>query len=143
MNRLLLSLGVVLAVFGCSERRSEATALPLYVEGREPVVSDYSKAEVDAIKDALSRITFPAAQHTVVRLMRRPVESTPYAFFDAFGSSQLKGKAGGNIVDYWLNPHFVLRVATGYYSDGESHYSMDEWAVVLHRSAVADYKREL
>ncbi len=43
------------------------------------------------------------------------------------------------IVEYWLNRGQVLRVATAYYAKDDTHYSMEEWAVVLTAAERDDY----
>ena len=58
-------------------------------------------------------------------------------------SLDAKGRAGGQIVDYWIDQEHVLRVASRYYFRDERHFTMVEWSKVLKVSERDAYTRSL
>lgn len=105
-------------------------------------VGDYSRSEVEALRVAINKLIFPVPEHTIAKMLPRPVEAFPFRFVDGFvtGSS---GIAGGNEVEYWLNDQYVLKVATAYHTEGEKHFSLEEWAVILTRDERDRYTRRI
>ena len=112
-------------------------------DGQEPKFGSYSRAEVDVLRASLDKLTFPVPEHTVARMLPHPVKSLPMRFVDYAHDQENKGRMGGNVVEYWLNRESALQVATAYYSVGESHWSREEWAVVLSREERKSFSRPI
>lgn len=108
----------------------------------EPKFGDYSRAEVEALRTSIAKLTFPVPEHTIVNMLPRPVDPFPVEFVDGFGSGP-SGIDGGNAVEYWLNDRFVLKVATVYHTEGDKHFSLEEWAVILTRGERDHYTRRI
>lgn len=100
-------------------------------------------AEVKSVRLKLAKLSFPVPEHTVEQLLPRPLTAITIGTLDGFALTEKKVRIGGIMVEYWLNRKYVLRVATAYYSEGDSHYSMEEWAVVLSRSQRQNYNRPI
>lgn len=122
---ILLFCGLMLA--GCSHQE------PIFgVGGQAPQFGDYSRSEIEALRISISKLSFPVPEHTVARMLPKPVEPLPITFVDWIPDQEKKGRVGGNIVEYWLNRRQVLRVATAYYyKEGETPYSLEEWAEII------------
>jgi len=125
--RIASIIGVAAFVLiGCAHRE------PIIgVGGQAPRFGDYTASEVKALRIELSKLSFPVPEHTIAKMLPRPVEPLPISFSDWWPDREKKGRVGGNIVEYWLNRQHVLRVATAYYGDSETNFSLEEWAEIL------------
>lgn len=133
---IILLLGQ-LTVAGCAQKEP-----PTGIGNQPAKIGDYSRAEVEALRGSISKLTFPVPEHTLEKMLPRHIEPLPIEFADAF-YSRTDGISGGNVVEYWLNDRYVLKVATVYHSEGEKHFSLEEWAVILTRDERDSYKRPI
>ena len=136
MRKILIIFLTILTVSGCAKKE-----VPFGVGGQKAKFGDYNRSEVEALRASISKLTFPVPEHTVAKMLPRPVEPLAVEFADGFSSGD--GVAGGNAVEYWLNDRNVLKVATGYHTKGESHFSLEEWAVILTREERDHYTRRI
>jgi hypothetical protein len=116
---------------------SEITTLetqPVGIGGVRPEVANYSAQEVDSLRLTLGKVGFQAPEGTVAKLLTRAVKRLWVDTVDSKVNRESKGRVGGNVVEYWLNDDRVLRVATAYYSVGNKHFNLEEWAVILGKS---------
>jgi len=116
---------------------------PTDVGGPSAEFGDYSSIEIKSLRAALAKIQFPAPEGSVGRLLVRTPRRRPVEYWDWLEDTEKKGRIGGNIVEYWLNAHSVLKVATAYYSNGENLVSKEEWAVVLSRAEWETFSRPI
>jgi hypothetical protein len=135
---------ILLALFasvGCVPKHADAP--PIGVTGPVTDFGDYTKSEVELVSAALAKLRFPVAPGTMARLLPCPLPAVPVEFSDWWPDREGKGRMGGNIVEYWLNREFVLRVASAYYDRGEDKFTMEEWAVMLRREERDRYRRAI
>jgi hypothetical protein len=104
---------------------------------------DYTNAEVERVRAAIGKLSFPVVEGTIARQLPRPLRAKPIEFTDYWQDREKKGRMGGNIVEYWLNERFALQVASAYYARGEEHFTMEEWAVILRREERDNYRRAI
>jgi hypothetical protein len=128
---------------GCAGGHQDSAREPVGIGGRTPKYGDYGKQEVEALRAAIAQVAYPAKDGTVARLLPRPVEPMPIEFLDWMADEEKKGRIGGNIVEYWLNRDYVLKVATAYYTEGDDHPSREEWAVILTRKEWQTFERPI
>ncbi len=126
----------VFAVTGCAKKE-----VPFGVGGQKAKFGDYSRSEVEALRTSLAKLTFPVPEHTVAKMLPRHVEPLAVEFVDGFAPGD--GISGGMAVEYWLNDRYVLKVATAYHTKGDSHFSLEEWAVILTREERDHYTRRI
>jgi len=139
--KTLLSLLLVALAAGCT---SQAPEDPPMAMGRAITeFGDFTPSEVATIRSGVLKLTFPAPAGSVVRLLPRSLPEVSVSFSDYAPDQEKKGRMGGNVVEYWLNREFVLRVASAYYARGEEHFTMEEWAVVLSRKERESFSRAI
>jgi hypothetical protein len=136
--RITVILCLALTLAGCSHQEPV-----IGVGGQLPKFGDYSRSEVEALRVAIAKLTFPVAEHTLVKMLPKQIEPLPVSFVDWVPDREKKGRVGGMMVEYWLNRGQVLRVATAYYAKDDTHYSMEEWAVILTAAERDDYDRRI
>jgi hypothetical protein len=116
---------------------------PTGLGGREPVYGSFSDEKVAVLKAALARVTFPAKEGTIGRLLPGTLKPLWVRIVDWKADPGNKGRVGGNVVEYWLNHDQVLEVATAYYSVDGKHFSLEEWCVMLSRAERDNFSREI
>ena len=136
MRTILITFLAVFAVAGCAQKE-----VPFGVGSQKAKFGDYSRSEVEALRASLSKLTFPVPEHTVAKMLPRPVEPLAVEFVDGFSPGD--GISGGMAVEYWLSDRYVLKVATAYHTKGEDHFSLEEWAVILTRNERDHYSRRI
>lgn len=136
MRATLFIFLAVLTASGCAQKE-----VPFGVGGQKAKYADYSRSEVEALRAFISKLTFPVPEHTVAKMLPRPVEPLAVEFVDGFSPGD--GISGGMAVEYWLSDRYVLKVATAYHTKGESHFSLEEWAVILTRDERDHYTRRI
>jgi hypothetical protein len=108
-----------------------------------PVVRHSSDVQVEALRTALSHVVFPAPEGTVKKLLPPQWKPVPVKIVDFRPDLENKGRAGGIVVEYWLNDERILQVATAYYTVDGKHFSREEWAVILTCSERASFSRKV
>ncbi len=136
--RITAILCLALMLSGCAHQEPVVG-----VGGQSPKFGDYSRSEVEALRVSIAKLTFPVAEHTLEKMLPKQIESLPLSFVDWVPDREKKGRVGGMIVEYWLNRGQVLRVATAYYAKDETHYNLEEWAVILTAAERDDYNRRI
>ncbi len=131
---IILFLGAVVMT-GCAKKEPA-----IGVGGQPAKFGDYSRSEVEALRASIAKLTFPVPEHTISKMLPRPVDPLATEFVDWMPDPAKKGRAGGNVVEYWLSSDRVLKVATAYYAEGEKHFSREEWAVILTRAERDRYR---
>ena len=116
---------------------------PISIDGREAEFGDYRRAEIESLRASLSKVSFPVSEGTVARMLSRPVKPLLVEVVEWMPDREKKGRVGGNIVEYWLNDGYVLKIATANYVEGEKLFRREEWAVILTKAERNDHERPI
>jgi hypothetical protein len=145
MRYLLILISVAMIEVGCSSHSDQPTDVrrTAMIHGVPVMIGNYTAADVKRVKSALEKVSFPAEQGTVARLLNPPLPKVTIESADWIPDAEKKGRIGGNVVEYWLNENWVIRVATAYYSVSDDHYSKEEWAVLLSKEARENFSRPI
>src|ERR1700754_2262030 len=79
VRTILIILLAAFAFAGCASQEE-----PFGVGGQKAKFGDYSRSEVEALRASIAKLMFPVPEHTVAKMLPRPLEPLAVEFVDGF-----------------------------------------------------------